>query len=107
MAMTWIFGEKCIRCNKQRTKRTFEGLPTCEECEAKIRVTTETKRRCPQDGQEMNKEVRLNVVIDRCPSCKGVWLDGGELELIQKGLEESADDEFIDGMLIGMIGKGS
>ena len=25
-----------------------------------------------------------NVVLDRCPSCRGVWLDGGELTAIQE-----------------------
>jgi Zn-finger nucleic acid-binding protein len=24
------------------------------------------------------------VVMDVCPTCRGVWLDGGELEAIQK-----------------------
>ena len=28
-----LFGEKCVRCGKQRTKREFEGLPTCSPCE--------------------------------------------------------------------------
>ena len=34
----------------------------------------------------MTKDVVLNVVIDRCPSCNGVWLDGGELELIRSAV---------------------
>jgi Zn-finger nucleic acid-binding protein len=24
-------------------------------------------------------------MIDRCPDCKGIWLDHGELELLGKG----------------------
>ncbi len=31
-----LFGEKCIRCGKRRTKHTYEGLPTCEDCEANL-----------------------------------------------------------------------
>ncbi len=82
-----LFGEKCIRCGERRTKHTYEGLPTCEGCEAdllaKARAATEGAQKCPVDGAEMAKEVVLNVVIDRCPSCSGVWLDGGELEFIR------------------------
>jgi hypothetical protein len=82
-----IFGEKCIRCGKRRTKHTHEGLPTCEACEealiTKARAESEGARCCVADGSEMKKDVILNVVIDRCPKCNGVWLDGGELELIR------------------------
>lgn len=35
---------------------------------------------CPNDDQEMRKIVRDGVEIDICPSCRGVWLDRGELE---------------------------
>ena len=87
-----LFGEKCVRCGKQRTKREFEGLPTCSPCEqalaAKARAEGEETRTCTLDGAAMSKEVVLNVVIDRCPECKGVWLDGGELELIRSAVSE-------------------
>lgn len=26
------------------------------------------------------KEIVHGVIIDRCPTCRGVWLDGGEME---------------------------
>jgi Zn-finger nucleic acid-binding protein len=35
----------------------------------------------------MSKEIVLNVVLDRCPTCKGMWLDGGELDLLREGIE--------------------
>ena len=35
----------------------------------------------------MSKEIVWNVVVDRCPSCRGMWLDGGELELLKAGIE--------------------
>jgi hypothetical protein len=82
-----IFGDKCIRCDKRRTKQTHEGLPTCETCRealiAGARAASEDARLCMVDGNQMTKDVILNVVIDRCPKCNGVWLDGGELELIR------------------------
>ena len=102
MVMARLFGEKCVRCNNQRTKREFEGLPTCDKCEAQIKATRETNRHCPLDGSQMNKEVILNVVIDRCPSCKGIWLDSDELDLVKKGIEAGADGDFATGLVIGM-----
>ncbi len=38
--------------------------------------------RCPKCGQELTVEVCDSVEIDVCPSCKGVWLDAGELGTI-------------------------
>ena len=103
MVIKWLFGDKCARCEEQRTKGTFEGLPTCEKCEAQIRAEREETRRCPLDGAEMSKEIVLNVVIDRCPSCSGVWLDGGELELVNKGIEEGGGGDFASGFVVGML----
>ena len=34
---------------------------------------------CPKCGQELATETCDAVEIDVCPSCKGVWLDAGEL----------------------------
>ena len=35
---------------------------------------------------EMEKVVIQNVVTDRCPSCHGMWLDEGELEIVSRVL---------------------
>ncbi len=88
-----LFGQKCIRCDARRTKREYEGLPTCEACEKEIRArgraANEDRRVCPVDGSVMGKDVVLNVIIDRCESCNGVWLDGGEFDLIRSTITEA------------------
>ncbi len=38
----------------------------------------------------MSKEIAHMIVVDRCPTCQGVWLDGGELERLKGGVEASA-----------------
>lgn len=44
---------------------------------------------CPICDDVRMKEVQKgNVLIDICPSCKGVWLDRGELEKITAGLKD-------------------
>ena len=35
---------------------------------------------CPVCDDKMKEIERLGVAIDRCPGCKGVWLDRGELD---------------------------
>lgn len=97
-----LLGEKCARCGRRRTRRQYQGLPTCEACEetieAKIRAAKEQSRRCPRDGSEMSKEIVLSLVIDRCPSCRGVWLDGGELEEMRGTIEAGLTQQIIRGM---------
>ena len=37
---------------------------------------------CPADGAVLEMSERQGVEIDYCPSCRGVWLDRGELDKI-------------------------
>ena len=40
--------------------------------------------KCPNNGDELVRETyEANVEIDRCASCRGIWLDAKELERIQ------------------------
>jgi hypothetical protein len=44
---------------------------------------------CPRCGTSL-KEMKLHgVVVDECPSCRGIWLDAGELEQIAKRERDS------------------
>ncbi|HVM06973.1 MAG TPA: zf-TFIIB domain-containing protein [Acidimicrobiales bacterium] len=48
---------------------------------------------CPNDGATLLMSERLGVEIDYCPTCRGVWLDRGELDkLIERGKAELNDD---------------
>ncbi|HWH22125.1 MAG TPA: zf-TFIIB domain-containing protein [Allosphingosinicella sp.] len=46
-----------------------------------------SEMRCPVDGTALVMSERQNIEIDYCPSCRGVWLDRGELDKI---IERSA-----------------
>jgi len=37
---------------------------------------------CPVDGAQLVMSDRNGVEIDYCPTCRGVWLDRGELDKI-------------------------
>lgn len=38
--------------------------------------------KCPLDGDELRIADRSGVEIDYCATCRGVWLDRGELDKI-------------------------
>ncbi|PJE31476.1 hypothetical protein SAMN06297129_1610 [Pseudooceanicola antarcticus] len=47
--------------------------------------------RCPVDGTELLMTDRQGVEIDYCPTCRGVWLDRGELDkIIERSAEPAA-----------------
>ena len=45
---------------------------------------------CPIDGTALVMSERSGIEIDYCPSCRGVWLDRGELDKI---IERNATQE--------------
>ncbi len=56
--------------------------------------------RCPKCGQELKEIAYEKVMIDRCESCGGLWLDSGELEILQK----SSSSGFLQGLLKSVKG---
>lgn len=84
-------GETCVRCGKRRTRMEFEGVPTCLDCELKLKAEREETLVCQHDGALMRKEVIQNVIVDRCSECGGVWFDGGELEILGAALRRATD----------------
>jgi len=95
--------EECVRCREHPAIDLLDGLPTCQRCAGLLRVKAETKRACPVDQTEMQKDVLQNLVIDRCPSCGGIWLDHEELEvLLRLAAEKSGEQGFLGSMLLGL-----
>jgi len=47
---------------------------------------------CPVDGTTLSMSERQGIEIDYCPTCRGVWLDRGELDKIvaRSGAEATA-----------------
>jgi uncharacterized protein len=46
---------------------------------------------CPTDGTQLVMSERQGIEIDYCPSCRGVWLDRGELDkIIERSTAEAA-----------------
>ena len=48
---------------------------------------------CPVDGAVLEMSERQGIEIDYCPSCRGVWLDRGELDKILERSESWTPDQ--------------
>jgi uncharacterized protein with PIN domain len=55
--------------------------------------------RCPKCGGQLEEVEFHHVKIDRCTDCGGVWLDKGELEML-----EHVDQSRIRGFVRNMFG---
>lgn len=50
---------------------------------------------CPKDKTEMKQITKDNVLLDFCPSCRGVWLDRGELDkIVDRAIEDYQQKEI-------------
>jgi len=46
---------------------------------------------CPVDGTALVMSERSGIEIDYCPTCRGVWLDRGELDkIIERSAQQPA-----------------
>lgn len=88
-----IFAPKCARCG-QRTRNMADGKPTCDDCAREMQLILDAQEEniqlCPRDASPMKKEIAHMMIIDKCPQCHGVWLDGGELEKLSVDLQAEA-----------------
>jgi hypothetical protein len=105
-------GEKCARCNEhfkfEELTYGADAYGLCAECYAALDPDKEPLRMCPHDGQQMDKEILFSrVLIDKCPACDGMWLDGGELEVMKTMLaqEMSRNSNWLLPYMLLMFGR--
>ena len=48
---------------------------------------------CPNDNTAMQSVSRSGVEFDFCPTCRGIWLDRGELEKIMAAAREEGSSD--------------
>ena len=61
------------------------------------RASASTTPSCPRDGSALVERVYHSVRIDECPTCGGVWLDKGELQILER-VDETSRRSFIGGL---------
>ena len=47
--------------------------------------------KCPVDGTPLMVVERNNIELDYCPTCKGIWFDADELELLAEALNKNIE----------------
>ena len=69
-------------------------LQQVESAAEKLRLKETHWMHCPKCGQKLSTEKCGSVEIDVCPSCKGVWLDAGELGSIVESAGHASGSRF-------------
>lgn len=54
---------------------------------------------CPRCGARLAKHEMDGVTIESCPSCKGFWIDHGELDTLVNRRDEAAVTRWLRGFL--------
>jgi len=54
------------------------------DAEREKQERTSHYNKCPRCGGDLEEREHHGVKIDQCTDCSGVWLDKGELELIEE-----------------------
>lgn len=62
--------------------------------------------KCPKCGADMKEEEHGPVKVDICPDCHGMFLDAGEMELLQKA-QGSGGKTLMSGLLGFFPSKGA
>lgn len=52
--------------------------------------------KCPNCNETLLMSQRNNIEIDYCPSCRGIWLDKGELDKMLEYAEHKYDASKIE-----------
>jgi Transcription factor zinc-finger len=82
--------QNCQRCGERlELNQLAAGNRLCQDCWSKLNPQPESMRKCPVDGADMKKRLVADaVIIDVCSSCRGLWFDKGELEVIERKSRE-------------------
>lgn len=87
-------------------RRASEEAFFKKENEAALKRLSERQedspRLSPVSGEPMQQLMYMGVVIDKCPTSGGIWLDDGELEHIIEALKKKEGDDkegYLDTML--------
>ena len=68
----------------EKDKAALEKLKARKASEQEQGVRELAIGRCPKCGERLEAVTLDTVTIDKCPDCKGIWLDDGELDHLSK-----------------------
>jgi hypothetical protein len=83
--VSWEPGKPSQNEDEYFAKRDAEWMKSRRaelDREAAAAANAEKALKCPRCGTGLTEREFQNVKLDACDRCKGVWFDGGELEMI-------------------------
>jgi hypothetical protein len=91
--------EYFMKLDQEQLAKIRSKLDKEREAELKLHSKDTHWMKCPKCGGDLEEINYKSTMIDRCPQCKGIWLDHGELELVVK-----ADAKVTKGFLKTLFG---
>ncbi len=74
-----------FKMDMELIRKRRDELNKKREAEARDKDQNIHWMKCPKCGSDLEEVNHGNVMIDRCTTCRGIWLDAGELELLTEG----------------------
>jgi len=68
----------------RRDRELIEKMKQQKTSEAETTSRQQALMRCPKDGDTLVARQQREVTVEECPTCRGMWLDRGELETLAK-----------------------
>jgi hypothetical protein len=81
----------------------IKELRTKLDAERKTQERSAHYMKCPKDGADLVEREHESVKVDVCPECHGMWMDQGELELLQQVSKNPASRVMQD--LFGLFSR--
>ena len=73
----------------ERDRELLEKLRQQQSSVAETELRQQALMRCPKCGEKLVSHQHHEVTVEECPSCRGMWLDRGELEIVAQRENES------------------
>ena len=79
----------------ERQKKQEEEKRSKMEKEEKEKLKKLHYMHCPKCGNNLIEISYHDILVDKCSSCEGIWLDAGELEAVSK-LEDTNKSKWFN-----------
>src|SRR5262245_35017666 len=73
----------------ERDRELLEKLRQQRSSVAETALRQQARMRCPKCGEKLVSLQHNEVTVEECPSCRGMWLDRGQLEILAQRENES------------------
>jgi len=68
----------------ERDRELLAKLKQQQSSAGEVALRQQALMRCPKCGEKLVSLRRHEVTVEECPSCRGMWLDRGELETLAR-----------------------